>query len=109
MSLLILSILFQALQIGSKPFIDPVNYRMSLFNELCTSIYLYITILLTEFMGETGLRDQFGWGLLILVGGVVGINFIRIIANFPSFVWQIYHKIKLKFRKEDDVVKMLPM
>jgi hypothetical protein len=59
---------------------------MSLFNELCTSLYLYITMLLTEFMGETGLRDQIGWGLLSLVGGVVGINFIRVIINIPTFI-----------------------
>jgi hypothetical protein len=64
--------------------IDPGDHRMSMFNEVATSLYLYIVMLLTEFMGETGLRDKIGWGLLFLVGGVVCINLLRILYNIPS-------------------------
>jgi hypothetical protein len=57
MSLLSISIFFQALLFGSKPLIDSTSLKMSIFNEIATSFYLYIVILLTEYMGETGLRD----------------------------------------------------
>jgi hypothetical protein len=56
---------------------------MSVFNEIVTSIYLYVTILLTEFMGETGIRDFIGQALLVVVGGVVGINFLRVFLGLP--------------------------
>jgi hypothetical protein len=37
--------------------IEKGNQNMSVFNEVATSVYLYVMILLTEFMGETGIRD----------------------------------------------------
>ena len=69
---------------GSRSIIESGNHKMSIFNEVATSLYLYVMILLTEFMGDTGLRDEIGWGLLGLVGGVVGINFLRVLLNFPN-------------------------
>jgi hypothetical protein len=54
-----------------------------MFNEVATSIYLYIMILLTEFMGETGIRDFVGQALLVVVGGVVAINFLRVLKSLP--------------------------
>jgi hypothetical protein len=82
--------------------IEKTNQNMSVFNEVATSVYLYITILLTEFMGETGLRDQFGWALLILVGGVVVVNFLRVISNIPSFLKTKYKRVKNFFKKDTD-------
>jgi hypothetical protein len=72
---------------------------MSIFNEIATSFYLYIVMLLTEFMGDTGLRDSIGWGLLILVGGVVGINLLRVLSNFTGFVKNIYLSLKMRFTR----------
>lgn len=59
---------------------------MSVFNEVATSLYLYVLLLLSEFMGDTGIRDYVGQALLVVVGGVVGINFLRVILNFPGFL-----------------------
>ena len=56
---------------------------MSMFNEVATSLYLYVMILLTEFMGETGIRDFVGQALLVVVGGVVAINFLRFLMGVP--------------------------
>jgi hypothetical protein len=64
--------------------IDKGNQRMSVFNEIATSLYLYVTILLTEFMGDIGLRDFIGQALLGVVGGVVLVNFLRILFSVPS-------------------------
>jgi hypothetical protein len=63
--------------------IDKGNQKMSMFNEVATSIYLYVMILLTEFMGETGIRDYIGQALLAVVGGVVLINFLRVLLGMP--------------------------
>jgi hypothetical protein len=64
--------------------IDKGNQKMSVFNEIATSIYLYVMILLTEFMGDTGMRDIIGQALLFVVGSVVSINFIRVLLGLPS-------------------------
>ena len=74
--------------------VDSTNQKMSMFNEVATSFYLYIIMLLTEFMGETGLRDEIGWGLLILVVGVVVINFLRVLSNIPGFLKTIFFSLK---------------
>jgi hypothetical protein len=63
--------------------IDKGKQKMSMFNEVATSIYLYVMILLTEFMGETGIRDYIGQALLAVVGGVVLINFLRVLLGMP--------------------------
>jgi len=81
---------------------------MSVFNEVSTSLYLYVVILLTEFMGETGLRDEIGWGLLVLVGGVVCINLLRVLINIPSALKSAYFSIK-KYFKGDQTVSIKPM
>lgn len=57
LSLLSLSILNQSLLLGSKPLIEPRDQTMSVFNEIANSVYLYMLILLTDFMGDTGIRE----------------------------------------------------
>ena len=99
MILLAFSVTFQALLIGTKPIKNPGDFGMSVFNEVAISLYLYIVMLLTEFMGETGLRDKFGWALLVLVAGVVGINMFRVLSNLPSVLKNMYSYIKKKFCK----------
>lgn len=79
------------------------NQKMSIFNEVATSLYLYVMILLTEFMGDTGLRDEIGWGLLGLVGGVVGINFLRVLFNLPGFLKVTYRRLKSCFNRNPTV------
>jgi hypothetical protein len=58
--LLPISILFQAILIRSKPFDDPIDNMMALFNELSTSIYLYQALLLTDSAVDPPLRPQLG-------------------------------------------------
>jgi hypothetical protein len=63
--------------------IDKGSQKMSLFNEIATSIYLYVMTMLTEFMGETGIREYIGQALLAVVGGVVLINFLCVLLGMP--------------------------
>lgn len=88
----------QALIMGSRPMKESGNQNMSIFNEVATSLYLYVLILLTEFMGDTGLRDEVGWGLLVLVGAVVGINLLRVLLKIPSALKSAYYSIKRYFK-----------
>jgi hypothetical protein len=45
--------------------------------ELSVSIYLYVLLSLTDFMGENTLRDNLGWALTLLTGSIVTINFLN--------------------------------
>jgi hypothetical protein len=103
MMLLVFSITVQALILSSRPMIENGNQKMSIFNEVATSLYLYVVILLTEFMGDTGLRDEIGWGLLVLVGGVVGINLLRVLLNIPGSLKQLYLSVKRYFKGKSTV------
>ena len=73
---------------------------MSMFNEVATSLYLYVMILLTEFMGETGIRDFVGQALLVVVGGVVAINFLRVLLGVPSTLIQYWRFVQKKCSKK---------
>ena len=75
--LLPLSILFQVLLIKSRPFDDPMDNAMALFNELSTSLYLYQALLLTDSAVDPPLRSQLGNQLGIFVITVVSVNLIR--------------------------------
>jgi hypothetical protein len=67
---------------------------MSLFNEVATSAYLYLLMLLTDFMGDTGFREQIGWALLMLIGGVVAINLLKVLFKLRNFYKRVSLKIK---------------
>jgi hypothetical protein len=78
MSLLSLSVIYQAFLVGSQPLIERADQLMSLFNEVATSIYLYLMLLLTDYMGDSGFREEIGWALLILIGVVVAVNLFKV-------------------------------
>ena len=74
--------------------IDKGSQKMSMFNEVATSIYLYVMTLLTEFMGETGIREYIGQALLAVVGGVVLINFLRVLLGMPKTLISIWRFVQ---------------
>jgi hypothetical protein len=59
-----ISVAFQALIVNYKPLEDPLDLKFAMFNELMVSVYLYIMICLTDFIGENPLRDELGYVLL---------------------------------------------
>ena len=63
-TLLVVSVVFQSMIVGFKPMLTKVDNNMLLFNEIMVSIYLYLLICLTDFMGENDYRDLIGWALL---------------------------------------------
>jgi Mn2+/Fe2+ NRAMP family transporter len=50
---------------------------MLLFNEVMVSIYLYLLLCLTDFMGDHDKRDLIAWALLIVVVFTVVANLVK--------------------------------
>jgi hypothetical protein len=95
MSLLSLSVIYQAFLVGSQPLIEKADQLMSLFNEVATSLYLYLMLLLTDYMGDSGFREEIGWALLILIGVVVAVNLFKVmIMRVPNFFKKVYFRVK---------------
>lgn len=66
-----------------KPMELPLDNKMSLFNELMVTIYLYTLIALTDFTSETmPFRNECGW---LLVGTVM----VSTVVNILKFLTQI--------------------
>jgi hypothetical protein len=56
------------------PMIDKSDRRSAWMIEVSVSIYLYVLLLLTDFMGENKFRDELGWVLVIIIGSIVALN-----------------------------------
>jgi len=78
------SIVFQILIILYKPLDGLRDHRMSIFNELAVSLYLYLLMCLTDFHGWDNLREDFGLALFILLVFTLLINLL--VAFFTDFV-----------------------
>jgi hypothetical protein len=72
--LLLISAVFQIMMLIGKPMTDKWDRRINWMIEVSVSIYLYVLLSLTDFMGETKIRDELGWILTILTGIVVAVN-----------------------------------
>ena len=92
--LLLTSVFFQILLAIENPMIEKSDRRLTWIIEVSVSIYLYVLLSLTDFMGEHTFRDELGWALVILTGSIVAINLI-------VFIWKSLctagSYIKLKF------------
>jgi hypothetical protein len=55
-----MSVGFQALMVYARPFVEPGDHRIALFNEVFNSLYLYTDMLLTDFHGYDSMRETFG-------------------------------------------------
>ena len=107
--LIMLSVGFQTLLIAVRPFNNPSDQRMALFNELAASVYLYIMMLLTDFWGENNLRDKVGWGLLVFLSVVVLVNLAKVFWAFFTWVSRkvkkhVIPKVQTLIKKEQPTV-----
>ena len=69
--------------LGSRPLASPLDNLFSLFNELMVTTYLYLLLLLTDFIGENTNRDPQGTALLVVLGA-------SIIVNLCKFIFSVY-------------------
>jgi hypothetical protein len=56
--LLVLSVIFQIIMVISNPMIDKSEQIITWIIEISVSIYLYVLLLLTDFMGENKHREE---------------------------------------------------
>ena len=56
--LLVVSVIVQVIMVVSNPMIDKSEQIITWIIEISVSIYLYVLLLLTDFMGENKLREE---------------------------------------------------
>ena len=82
-----ISTVFQAIIVGSKPMLAKLDNNMLLFNEIMVSIYLYNLICLTDFMRDHENREFIAWFLLLIVVFTVLVNLVKFLIvcdwSFP--------------------------
>ena len=77
-----------------NPMTDKWDQRITWIIEVSVSIYLYVLLSLTDFMGENAVREELGWALALLTGTILAINCL--IFFFKSF-WRAFVYIKERF------------
>lgn len=92
--LLAVSVIFQIMMVISNPMTNKWNKRINFTIEVIISIYLYVLLSLTDFIGENTLREELGWILTILTGSITAINIS--ILFWKSF-WMAVIYIKQRF------------
>ena len=73
---------------------EKLDQRLTWMIELSVSIYLYVLLSLTDFMGENTVREYLGWVLTILTGSVVAIN---VLLFFWKSFWRAVAYVKRQF------------
>jgi Fe2+ transport system protein B len=56
--LLVFSLVYQVLMVFGKPYNDKIENQISLFNEVMVSAYLYVLMMLTDYLGENTYRVE---------------------------------------------------
>lgn len=93
---------------------SPGDHWITLFNEVMTSAYLYILMILTDFFGENSLRDQCGKTLVIMLAVVVSVNLLRVFYKVGSYLrkkyieWRARRQTLLKLLGEAKTVAIKP-
>jgi hypothetical protein len=72
-----------------------LDNRMLLFNEIMVSVYIYLLLCLTDFMGENDYRDLIAWVLLFIVVFTVLINLLKflLVCDWCYIIRKIKKKI----------------
>jgi Na+/melibiose symporter-like transporter len=89
--LLGLSVIFQIIIVIANPMKEKWDQRLTWIIEVGISIYLYVLLSLTDFMGENTVREELGWVLTILTGTIIAIN---VSIFFCKSFWRAFACIK---------------
>ena len=101
MLLLIISVLFQALYIRSRPLLEGLENRISLFNELMISFYLYVLLSLTDFNTENPQRELCGLLLVITILMSAFVGFCKFFFLIGRAVCEQFRRKRLAKRREE--------
>lgn len=76
-----LSFASQILQIQGKPQDSPFENKISLFNEIMATCYLYTLITVTDFMGRNAVKEECGLILLGIVLFTISANILKVLIQ----------------------------
>jgi hypothetical protein len=75
-----ISLAVQMILLIYKPFDSTIENRLSIFNEILVTIYLYLLIGIIDVNVDLDLRDIIGWCLLGVVLFSFAANFLKMIV-----------------------------
>jgi hypothetical protein len=78
-----------------KPYDDKLENQISLFNEVMVSAYLYVLMMLTDFLGDNLNRVEQGTALVAIILANVAVNFIKFFYGIFKGVKNYCHRKKL--------------
>jgi hypothetical protein len=67
---------------------DPADNRFFFIFEVAVSIYLYVLLMLTDFLGVNTLRLEQGWALVILTTSTVIINLAVMLKKLIQLIFR---------------------
>ena len=83
-----LSILYQSYLIIAKPFLRRSDQAVAIFNEICVTLYLYPTILLTDFVPSSAQVIKEKGGL-----SIIGVLLLSFTVNLIVIAFSVYNEI----------------
>lgn len=97
----------QILIIKGKPFASHIENKLSLFNDLMASLYLYGLYALAEPMGRNESKEECGLALLALVVFTIAVNVIKVLAQATMLI--NFKKLLSRLSSSDRVVQLKPI
>lgn len=79
-----------------KPFDDKVENQMNFFNEVMVSAYLYVLMMLTDYIGDNRYRVEQGTVLVVIIMTNVGLNFLKLFYGVFKSVKKYCYKKSLE-------------
>ncbi|TNV86189.1 hypothetical protein FGO68_gene6733 [Halteria grandinella] len=111
MALSAITFLFQILLIIGKPLATSSENKMSLFNELMASNYLYVLFTLTDLMGRNQLKEECGFAMVIIVAFTISVNILKVLIQASQSLFQGFRRKTRRPSqpsKRENVVKLRP-
>lgn len=94
--LFIFSVIYQGLIIFSKPYNSKSENYTSLFNEFSVSAYLYVLLLLTDYLDSSNIaaRELLSWVLTSILMLAIFVNFLYTLINLSISAFAYFRKMR---------------
>lgn len=102
LSLLLISISFQALIILGRPFESALENAITLFNETMVAVYLYVLMILSDYFSKVNpYRQQCGWALVMILLLTICVNTMKFLV---CLMWTQYRRVEACFKSKEPEV-----
>ncbi|TNV86341.1 hypothetical protein FGO68_gene4599 [Halteria grandinella] len=96
----------QILIIKGRPYSSQIENKLSIFNDIMASLYLYGLYALSEPMGRNESKEQCGLALLSLVLATIVVNVIKVLVQSVMLI--NFKRLIAKLSPSDRVVQLKP-